>query len=107
MAWLEQHDGAVRIWHTQHQHLRAHRTDLSRRKVDDGDDQLAVQFVRTVVHRQLGAGAADAEWSKIDAKLVSRFSGFGKGLGLEDAANAHVEALEVRDINEGSLDQYA
>jgi len=40
-GWLEQHDGAVRIGHAEDEDLGAHRTNLSRRKVEDGDDQLA------------------------------------------------------------------
>jgi hypothetical protein len=59
------------------------------------------------VHRQLRAGAADAEWSKVDAKFVRRLAGFWKGLGLENSADAHVDALEVRDINGGRLAQHA
>src|SRR6202022_4150886 len=81
-AWLEQHHGAVRIGHAQEQHLRAHRTNLPRGKVDDGDNQLAAQLLGLVVHGQLGARAPDAEWTKIDAKLVGRLAGFREGLGL-------------------------
>ncbi len=96
---LEEDDGTIRIGHAQNQHFRTHRTELSRWKVEDGDDQLAAQRFRTVVHRQLGARASDAKRSKIDAKLVGWLAGFWKGFGLEDAANPHVDPLEVRDID--------
>src|SRR5216683_228651 len=83
------------------------RTNLPSRKVDDGDDQLAAEFLRAVVHRQLGAGASDAKRPEIDAKLVGRFAGLRKGLGLEDPADAHIDPLEVGDINGGRLGQHA
>ena len=106
-GWREQNDGAIRIGHTEDQHLGAHRTNLPRREVEDGDDQLAVQILRPIMDRQLGAGASHAERPEIDAKLVGRFAGFRKGLGLEDPADPHVDSLEVRDVNGGRVAQHA
>ena len=59
------------------------------------------------MNRELRARAADAERSEIDAQLIGRFTGFGKGLRFEDATDAHVDALEVREIDGGCLAQYA
>src|SRR6059058_588112 len=56
-GWREQYDSAVRIGNAQDEDLGAYRTDLSRRKVEDRDDQLAAQILRAVMHRQLSATA--------------------------------------------------
>ena len=94
-GWREQYDSAVRIGNAQDEDLGAYRTDLSRRKVEDRDDQLAAQILRAVMHRQLSATAPGAKWPEIDAKLIGGLAGFRKGLGLEDPADAHVDPLEV------------
>src|SRR5260370_38241705 len=78
-GWLEQHDRAVRVGHAEHQHLRADRTDLSWWKVEDGDAQLAAQLFRPVMHRQLCAGAAAADWPKSRGELRARRQPFGEG----------------------------
>src|SRR3989440_3535232 len=106
-GWREQYDSAIRIGNAQDEDLGAYGTDLSRRKVEDGDDQLAAQILRAVMRRQLGARAPDAERPEIDAKLVGGLAGFRKGLGFEDPADAHVDPLEVRDVNDGRLAQHA
>ena len=105
-AWLEQHDGAVWIGHAQDQHLRADRTDLSRWKVEYRDHQAPAEFFRTVMNRELSAGAADAKRPEIDAQLVGRLAGFGKRLGLKDAADAHVDALEIGNVDRRVLAQH-
>lgn len=102
---LQQHDGAGLVRDAQDQHLGAHRADLSRRKIRHGDDECADKFRRLVVLGQLRAGPPDAERSKVDAKFVGRFASFGKGFCLEYPTNAHVDALEIRDIDGGSLAQ--
>jgi hypothetical protein len=102
---LEQHHRAVRVRDTQDQHFRAHRTDLPRWEIRDGNDELANQVFCAVVDGQLRAAAPDAERPEIDLQFVGRFARLGEGFRCEHTTNAHFDTLEVRDVDGGSLDQ--
>jgi len=65
----------------------------------------AAQLLRAVMGGQLRARSPDPERTKIDPQLVGGLARLGKRLRLEHSTDAHVDALEVRDLNEGSLDQ--
>ena len=58
------------------------------------------------MRRELSTRSADAEWPKVDTQFVGRLARLRKRLGLEDPADADVDAREVRDIDDASLDQY-
>src|SRR2546422_2463628 len=106
MSRLQQDDAAVGIRHAQHQHLGSNRSDLAWREVHHRDHQPAAEFLGLVMCRELGTRSADADWPKVDAQFVGRFARLRKKLGLEDPADADVDAREVRDIDDASLDQH-
>src|SRR5438067_13787898 len=79
-GWREQYDSAVRIGNAQDEDLGAYRTDLSRRKVEDRDDQLSAQIIRAGMQRQLSATAPDDKWPRMHEKHKGRPAGLRKGL---------------------------
>ena len=102
---LEQDDSALRIRYAEHENFGTHWSNLSRRKIHHGDDKPADQLLRLIVNGQLRAGASPADGTKVDQQLVGGFAGLGKRQRLDDAADAHLDALEIRDANGGSLAQ--
>src|SRR5437868_7941843 len=103
---LQQDDAAIRVRHAQHQHFGSERSDLAGREIRDGDHQPPTEVIWLVVRGQLGTRPAGAERPEVDAKFVGRLARLRKELGLENPADADVDAREVRDIDDASLDQH-
>src|SRR5262249_31842609 len=91
---VEQDDGARRVVGPHDEDFGEEGADLLRRKVDDRDHQAADQVARTVVRRDLGARALDAEWAEVDPELVSRTPRLGERARVGDDTDAHVDLLE-------------
>jgi len=75
---VEQDDLSGIVVGPEHEDLRQERADLLRRKVDDRDDPAADQVTRTVVGRDPGARALDAERAEVDPEPVRGAPGFGE-----------------------------
>jgi hypothetical protein len=95
-ARADQNHLAIGVGQAERQHLGHEFSDLPGRKVDHGQHLPAEQILRAVVARDLGRGFLDAEpGPEIDPELERRLFRLGKGLGLDDRADADVDAQKI------------
>ena len=95
----QQHDAALLVERAEHQYLGHEGPDLTRWEIDHRNHQGVNQLV-AVVMGDLRRGALDARLgAEVDGQLQRRPAGLGKLLDRENPADAHVDGLEVREVD--------
>src|SRR4051794_40772901 len=90
---------ALLVARPEHEHLRAHRPDLARREIDDGDDAPALELLAGIV-RDLRAGALGPDLlAEVDRQLPGGLARLREVLDRDDPPHAHVDGEELVEVD--------
>ena len=97
----QEEDLAVRAHRPEHEHLAREPGDPPRREVENGHDLPAHEGLAVRVRdRQLGrADALPDLRAEVDPQAVGRLARLGERLGRDDPPDAHLDPLELLDVD--------
>src|SRR4030095_8306814 len=99
-VWLDQHYSAMVVRHPERQHLRLDGSNLTRRKIHDGQHQPTEELVARIQGLQLSRRSLSAQLrAEINRQLPRRLAGLRKILDVDDATDTDVNFVELVESN--------